>query len=581
MRKVNTLFEYLRLIEPSEHPFIFERTKKQQDIDVYIHQLELTPQIYYLNDIPFERIAHSIEVYPTQMFNKIFKEDEFSYFKYSLLIKNSVFDKEQRIEILMTEQGFIDEIYIYSSDEDAELGYKDLPQHELDEVVVSSEEIMHSFYQKAHQAQRSYTQKLCIKWDEQVAQLHKMLFNNEEGSILEKMFEFYETLYALNLLLPSDYHLLHQKLTHIRHLMFTQPADAIDTSSENIIVSLQAIDQMRTISAQTPPKSERLKDGKIVFHPDYLSQISQIIALSEDVLKSLFSLEERFPIEQFIHIIDYCHVQIRVKTILLDFLKSQVILKDYSFFKTTLEYCGHRAPMTLLDMLIKQNRLDELKALIQYIKPTYPMIHQLVINLIQNNYLAGFLIINQLYPIDYLQPGPDRKPIASLVFNLPYEHEMRQYLINEHRQFRTMSFYHRFLKQLKNLPWHDIKEDLALIRRLIAKSQQPSSSSLSMFQENYHIEMVLKEKLEFHKIIQEELKHKIIQHKSVDSSLTQAVMTIVFTHVKQFKKLVMLAEPHVILTLFDRFIEASKNLNLLLTISSEWKENKHGFGPAV
>jgi hypothetical protein len=577
MPKVNTLFKFLQLIEYSEYPFSFERTKNKENIDVFIHQPVMRPQTFYLNSIPFECVSHAIEVYPTEIYNKIFNENEFSYFKYSLIIKNSVFDRVQRIEILMTEQGFIHEIYIYSSNEEEQLGYKNLPRHELDELVVASEEIMRSFYQQIHQSQQSYTQQLCVKWEEQVTQLRKMLFTDEEGSILEQMFEFYETLSALNHLMPSDYHFLYQRLTLIRHLMFSQPSNTMDNSSENRVSSLPEIEKIRSLSEQNQHKSTRLNTGEVVFNRDYLLQISQIIALSEDVLRTLFSDDERCPIEQFIHVIDYCHVQIRVKQILLDFLKSQVILKDYSFFKTTLGFCGHRAPMALADMLIQQNRLNELKALIHHIKPTYPMIHQLVIKIIQNNHVECFFEINQLYPIDFLQPGPDRKPMASLVFNLPYEHEIRSFLIQEHRQFRTISFYNRLLEQLKNLPWHDIKDDLALIRRIVSKSQQPSSSSLSMFQQNYHIDQALKEKLLFHRMMQEELKNRIIQHMSVDSAFSQVVMKIVYTQVKQFKKLVMLAEQHVILPLFDRFNEASKNLNQLLTISGALRDKRPGF----
>ena len=150
MRKVNTLFEFLRLVESSTLPFRFEQLKDRDDIDFFVHQLESTPQTYYLNAIPFERIGHSIEVYPTEIYNKIFKEDEFCYFKYCLHIKNTVFERFQRIEILMTEQGFVHEIYIYSSNEEEQLGYKDLPRHELDELVLISEEFMRSFYQQIY-----------------------------------------------------------------------------------------------------------------------------------------------------------------------------------------------------------------------------------------------------------------------------------------------------------------------------------------------------------------------------------------------------------------------------------------------
>lgn len=572
MTQNNTLYEFIRLTDANELPYPFTLKHNFKDVEVFEYLLEPVSKTYYLFATPFEIDKHTIEVYATPFYNASFSAVQFGYFKYDLLLKNSESDKTHHVEMFVTEQGFIEDLYIYASVE-GELNEQILlPRSQIDEVIATSNGIIQPFYDKMLQAKKQRIQMLEAEFHHCVQELYGIWFESKDGDMEYLVKTFIETLYRLSLLNPKDYDLLFQNFSNIFRRANIRSI-SMEAVHEHEIQLLPSIAEIQDILRQNIPKSRRSEDDKIIFCTGYLEQVIHVAELANSSLEMVFSLNvEISAVEQFAQFIGYCSIQRDIQKFFLDFLSAQVIVKDYSFFETTFEFCGNQVPPKMLEALAKQGRTSEFKKLLACCQLTYKEIHSLMEKLISN--FECVMILNKLYPINFLQLDAQGRPLGCMVLNLPIESLSRQHIINEHRQFTTVAFYQSILNTLYELPFSLVKDDIVFVAEVLKRFQPPSSSSVSMFQPSLNDNQELQEKIIVHRLHQEELKNKISRGPLSDISIKATLLRMIKTLMNQFHKFVILGQPQLTISVFDKFTESLQQLSELLDIQHQIQKKK-------
>lgn len=573
MTQSNTLYEFIRLSDARNLPFSLTQKNNFLGIQVFEYALEMISHTFYLHALPFDLHEHKIEVYSTPFYNQVFDDIQFGFLKYELILRNAELDRTHRVEMFVTEEGFIDDIYVYSSTEAEHIEQSQLPRAQLDEIIEKSNNIIRPFYSQMYEAKKQYVQTLEAEFQDCAQQIYDICFESKAAEISEYFRSFIDKLYRLSMLAPKDYALLFQNFSNI--LRRAEPFSAsIDMVSDHSLQLLPSMQEMQDVLHQRLPKSKRIENDKITFHHDYLEQVMRVMGLMEDMLEKVFSVDEEISYsEQLAQGVAYCVIKQRFLKFILEFLNAQVIIKDYSFFETTLEICGHRVLPAVLESLVKQERVEEFAQLLEVIQLSYEEIHRLIEKIIVIDH-ACFMCLNSTYPIDFLQLDQENKPLGCLVLRLPFEDLNRQYLLKEHRQFRSISFYQRMVNILMEMPYTYVKEDLILASSVLKGLQPPSSSSISMFKTKRTQDRQWQESIMASRLKQEEVKNKINQLQSITFNISEQLMQMLNALIDTFQKIILLSEPRTTMLYFGKFNEALEFIMKIVALCEKLKDRK-------